>query len=150
MYSQELQCALQPSFRRALLEQQDFKAALPYFSKGLAIEEKALGPKHPNTADTLARIGETYLQMGQPDNAVAPLERAWGIQADRAAPPPEVASVAFALARALTGTHSTAPDRAVTLARRARELAATAADGESKTATLAEIDDWLSAHARHR
>jgi len=131
------------------LEQKDFKSALKYFASALAIEEKALGPKHLSTAETLAHIGDTYLLMGNPEAAVPPLERAWAVHAERTPPPPEVAPVAFSLARALTESLEPS-DRPISLARRARELAA-AATGDEWKPLVSEIDDWLAEHdARHR
>jgi Tfp pilus assembly protein PilF len=60
--------------------QGDFAAARPLFERALAIREKALGPKHPDTATSLNNLA--YLHAGQGDFAAArPLfERALAIK----------------------------------------------------------------------
>lgn len=123
----------------------DFDSALNYFSNAIAIEEKTLGPKHQSTAETLTHLGDTYLKLGRPKKAVEPLERAWAAYADKQSPPPEAATVAFSLARALWGSGS--QERAITMARRARELAATA-EGEDGERVVSEVDEWLQNVAR--
>ncbi|NIW93871.1 MAG: tetratricopeptide repeat protein [Phycisphaerae bacterium] len=57
----------------------DLAEAKPYFERALAIDEKALGPDHPNTAMDLNNLG--YLLQAMDDLAAARpyLERALAI-----------------------------------------------------------------------
>ena len=124
----------------ALLDKLDLAAT--EFQRSLAIEEKALGPKHPQVSAPLLGLGEVELSRKAPARAVPLLERALAIRASQPGDGVDLADVRFALARALFATG----DRS-----RARALATEARDAYAKVGPrarreLAEASAWLNSH----
>jgi tetratricopeptide (TPR) repeat protein len=56
--------------------QRKFAAALPRCQQAIAIFERAYGPEHSALAAPLLNLGLAYVGLGQPAQAIAPLERA--------------------------------------------------------------------------
>src|SRR5262249_3236726 len=56
--------------------QRRFAAALPRCQQAIAIFERAFGPEHSALAAPLLNLGLAYVGLGQPAQAIAPLERA--------------------------------------------------------------------------
>jgi len=56
-----------------------FQEAVPLFKRSLALCEKALGPQHPDTADSLNNLGSAYKNIGDYDKALPLYERALAI-----------------------------------------------------------------------
>jgi tetratricopeptide (TPR) repeat protein len=103
-----------------------------------AIWERELGSDSPFLSYTLTGIGQTYLEDGDADKALVPLERAFKLGKSDDGDSTRRAETSFALARALWSAHR---DRG-----RARALAEEAKVAYAKTPTkdkLAEIDSWL-------
>ncbi|HEX4620437.1 MAG TPA: tetratricopeptide repeat protein, partial [Myxococcaceae bacterium] len=96
-------------------------AALEAFQKALAAEEKALGPTHGDLGRALLGIGESYLALSKPAQAIPALERAMSIQRQTPTAKYDGHAIEFALARALEASGG---DRG-----RAAELAVKARDG---------------------
>jgi tetratricopeptide (TPR) repeat protein len=114
-------------------------AALEAFQRALAAEEKALGPVHGDLGRALLGIGESYLAISKPAQAVPALERAMAIQQNTNTAKYDGHAIEFALARALAAVGG---DRG-----RATELAHKARDGyqhsPARESELAAVDEWL-------
>src|SRR5262249_2524882 len=116
------------------------------FQRSLAIEEKALGPKHPQVAAPLLGLGEVELSRKAPARAVPLLEPALAI---RTPPPGDAAALPaarFALARALSASGDR--PRARPLATEPR--AAYAKAGPQTRLQVAEANAWLNSHPQGR
>jgi hypothetical protein len=87
-------------------------------------------------------MGSTYLSMGKPNLALAPLERALKLREETNAYPGRLAETRFVLARALWATDD--QKRALQLALQARDAAADPVTGEPPL--LQEITVWLKKH----
>jgi hypothetical protein len=67
-----------------LQAQGDLARARPLLERALAIRERALGPKHPDTKASLASLAALGLPTGDPVAALAPdrggdpMRRGWG------------------------------------------------------------------------
>ncbi len=57
-----------------------YAEAEPLFKRALAIEEKALGPDHPDLATTLENMADLYKKTGRLDEAKRFEERAQAIR----------------------------------------------------------------------
>jgi serine/threonine-protein kinase len=116
------------------------------FQRSLAIEEKALGPKHPQVAAPLLGLGEVELSRKAPARAVPLLERALSIRTSQPGDGADLSDVRFALARALFATGDRT--RARTLATEARDAYAKA--GPQARLQGAEASAWLNSHPQGR
>src|SRR5205823_720026 len=58
----------------------DLDLAEPMLRRLAAVREKALGPEHPDLANSLARLGSLYIDRGKYREARPVLERAIAIQ----------------------------------------------------------------------
>jgi serine/threonine-protein kinase len=101
-----------------------------------ALQEKALGPAHPDLADSLLVAGKLLLARGKPAEAVPLFEQALAISSPRLR-----ARLQFSLAQALWAVGQDRP-RALELATRAREH--WQGLGHPR---LTEASRWLTAHA---
>lgn len=79
-------------------------AAVAEFTQALSIEERALGPEHPNLAYDLLGLADGELEAGKQADAIAHYERALALRVAHGSPPVEVAEARFSLARALVKT----------------------------------------------
>jgi tetratricopeptide (TPR) repeat protein len=61
--------------------QGQYAQAEPLFKRALAINEKALGPGHPNLATTLDNLADLYTKTGRKDEANRLFDRAARIRA---------------------------------------------------------------------
>jgi hypothetical protein len=111
------------------------------------VRRELLGPRHPETATSLAQLGEAALAAGKPAEAIEPLAEAIEILAGdaSAAQPDERAAVLhesrFLLARAWWDADV---DRG-----KARAMAQAARDGllpGEHAEVRAKIDGWLAEH----
>ena len=59
-----------------------YDQALPLYQRALKICEKALGPKHPDTATSLNNLAGLYRDMGAYEQALALFHRALQIQGE--------------------------------------------------------------------
>jgi len=116
------------------------------FERARTIWERELGADDRFLAYPLTGIGTSYLEEGDPGNALVPLTRAFKLRQGQETGPAERAETSFALARALWNSGR---DRS-----RARSLAEQARDAYAGTPAkdkLAEVETWLrrisSAHA---
>jgi len=123
-----------------LLDDGQPAAALPHLRRAVAINLAHLEATHPDVAESRGTLGECLLLVDRAAEALPLLEAAHAFhEAHPTGHRPTRATIAFALARALTATRRD-PARARALAQAARELAA-------GTDEVAAIDSWL---ARHR
>jgi eukaryotic-like serine/threonine-protein kinase len=117
--------------------------AAELYGRALRAWERSLGLEHQNVAYALMGVGETALELGRPDEAIAPLQRAVSIRAAHDTVSTDVAAARFALARALWDAPSASGrdrPRARELAVQARAAYLDAGEAES----LVEVDAWLS------
>jgi tetratricopeptide (TPR) repeat protein len=123
--------------------------ALLLHRAALATRRELLGPRHPETAASLAQLGEAEIEAGKPAEAIEPLEEAIAIFAsdgstrDADEQAAALHQARFWLARAWW-------DAGVERSK-ARVLAQAARDGLSGGAgeheeAIAEIDAWLAEH----
>ena len=118
--------------------------ALADYTRALAIDERA--DNDPlNRAFSLIGIGQAYLALAHADKALGPLEDAYALRRDKAAPV-KLAEAERHLARALWETGRDR-SRAVLLATQARDRYATVGKGSDRE--RAEVVAWLAAHPRH-
>ncbi|MCX5890340.1 MAG: CHAT domain-containing protein, partial [Deltaproteobacteria bacterium] len=97
-----------------------FDQALPLAQQALQRSEKALGPEHPRTAQSLRVLGFIYGQMGAHDKALSLSQRA--VQISEKALGPDDPQTAAALSNLATlYTQMGSYDQALPLARRAAE-----------------------------
>ena len=117
--------------------------ALATYRQALAVDDKALGPKHPHLIDSLKGIARVELDRHAAERARPPLERALTL-AEAQPDPAELAEVRFLLAQALWGVGE--PKRALALAAQARD--GFAKGGAPVRSNLDEVVAWLNAPAR--
>lgn len=84
-----------------LLAQGQPAAALPHAEAAITVWSAAHGPTHPLIADALLGLGRIYIELADPDHALATLQRALEIQRTREADEKTLAPIQFELARAL-------------------------------------------------
>ena len=113
-------------------------AARQSFQQAVGIWERELGPDDTTLASSLTGIGLSYLNEGNPLNAIEPLERATRIRAGRAADPVDQAQTYFDLARALWES-----GREQTRARRLADQARAAYEKAAMKKELAAVELWL-------
>ena len=118
--------------------------ALALHDRALEIREQALGPDHVDVASSLFGRAEVQVAANAPATALPSLERALAILERHAEPHALRPVVELRLAQVLLATGG-ARDRALALARRARD--GEAAAGPRRAAALAEVEQWLLAHA---
>src|SRR5262249_28068694 len=106
-----------------------------------AVAEKAMGKNHPAIADALTGEGRCELDLGRPEAALAPLERALDMRKDDGDTDANLAETRFALARALMATHG---DRAPAESLLDQARWAYASYGNKRARDLAEVDSALS------
>jgi len=121
---------------RALDRQREARAA---YEGARAIWERELAADNNYVVYALTGIGQTFLADGEPNRALLPLERAFKMVQTDAPNSLHRAETAFALARALWGTHRDR-GRAIALAEEAK---ATYAKAPANKDELSEIEDWL-------
>jgi tetratricopeptide (TPR) repeat protein/predicted Ser/Thr protein kinase len=81
----------------AMLES-DYSAAIEHLTRGLAIEERAYGPKHLEVTSTLMNLGAAYQGAGKLDEAKQRFERAAEVRRDQLGElDPQVAEALVAL-----------------------------------------------------
>ncbi len=100
----------------------------------------ALGEQHPGLAYPLTGIGQTLVERGRPEEAIAPLERALALRTGEAIDPFDLGDTKLALARALWDSNRDRP-RAVELARGARQAYIDAGPERSEAKDFVEA--WL-------
>ena len=61
------------------VKQGEYAKALEYYSKDLAISEKALGPAHPSVGSTLGNMAGVYQEQGEYAKAIEHYGRALAI-----------------------------------------------------------------------
>jgi tetratricopeptide (TPR) repeat protein len=112
--------------------------ALGYFRRALAIEDKALGPEHPELQRTLTAMAEAELRLGRLDDALVHDRRALGI-AERAfgADSMRVFRVLWSLGDVLRLLQR--PAEAVEVDRRALAIAERAVGPEHSQTALAHL-----------
>ena len=113
-------------------------AARQSFQQAVAIWERELGPDDGTLASALTGIGLSYLNEGNPLNAIEPLERATKIRAGRAADPVDQAQTYFDLARALWES-----GREQSRARRLADQARAAYEKAAMKKEVAAVDLWI-------
>jgi tetratricopeptide (TPR) repeat protein len=116
------------------------------YSRALAIRERTLGPEHPLVADPLLGLALTYLSSGHEARALANAERALSLLERHDGGAETLAEARFVLARALMATGKD-PERALALARQAREMLKTASAPLSLV-DLGDVEAWLERHER--
>ncbi len=123
----------------ALLDAGEPVAARAHLQEALESFTRVLGDKHPTIAYVLVGLARCDLALGDKMHALVEAERAYAIRQTEKDPAAR-AEGAFLVAKALdTG------DRAITLARTARDLYAGVSEAKVE---LAEVDRWLRARAR--
>lgn len=115
--------------------------SLAAYREALSIFEGALG-ENVLLADPLDGLGETLIDRGEPDRALAPLERALALRRGRVVADKDLASTLFLLARALRAT-GRSPERARSLAEEALERYGRAGEGYAEK--VREVEAWLEA-----
>jgi len=121
------------------IAQKNFTQALSHCQNALQIGKKQLPARHPIHAYHLNCVANSLLGMGQPVEAIAPLEQALTLQI--APNDPSVrATLQFALARALRQSGRDQP-RAQKLAQQALQGFTSA--GEHRQDNVTEIKQWL-------
>ncbi|NNB99030.1 tetratricopeptide repeat protein [Corallococcus exiguus] len=118
--------------------------ALPYFQRAAALQTSLPDDVNGGWTGALVDLGRTYMVLGRPREALAPLEQAvagW----ERARPrPAERPAARYMLARALWDAKQD-PARAVRLAAEARQEAAALPDEESSVPELRQaMDRWIA------
>jgi len=128
------------------LDRKQPEQALAQYQRALAVSEKALSKDHPQVAAALVGIARVELARHAAGAAKAPLERAQAIYEKQGATD-ELASVRFALARALWSAPASAEDRprAVALAEQARGVYARVSS-DAAHEDLAAVSAWLADH----
>ena len=113
------------------------------FETALRRLDDRLPPDDPRRAYPLRGLGEARLLQGQPTSAVVPLERALAMRLREPGDRENLASIRWALARALVESpeHSHRRENAVVLARAARDDFM--ALGDPGQARAAEVARWL-------
>ena len=123
---------------RALARPSEARAS---FERARGIWERELGVDHLVLGYALTGIGETFLDEGEFEAAIAPLERALTLRDQKDSASARRAETRFALARALwSGARDTNRARAQTLAERAKAEYAEA----NMIGKVAEIQKWLA------
>jgi tetratricopeptide (TPR) repeat protein/predicted Ser/Thr protein kinase len=127
----------------------DLQQARTHYQGALALREEVQGPDHPEVGQVALLLGTALLDLGEPAQALVPLERSLAIDTAQPTSRSFRAEVEFTLARALWTAPATAGrDRA-----RARQLAEQsrtdymAEDSSDFADELAAIDAWLQTHA---
>jgi tetratricopeptide (TPR) repeat protein len=131
-----------------LLERQGkYEEALRHQRRALAIQEKMLGPEHPEGAGSLTDEAKALLGLGRAREAIAPLERVLTLRKRTPGRPVELPETQFTLARALWDS---AQDRkrAKTLASEA--LAGYKAAGLRGKKEILVVEAWLAKHGGAR
>ncbi len=134
----------QANYGWMLIEAHRLDEAVSWLERALASAEKLDGKHDEETEYALAGLGVAHVARGEPRLALAPLERALGLQhgdeteADRA-------DTGMALAEALTALGREA-ERAHELARSARDFYAAHPFGVRRARQLASAEAWLRAH----
>jgi tetratricopeptide (TPR) repeat protein len=119
--------------------------ALTYLQRALALQEKLLGPKHPELGWTLSSIGQLDLDQHHPVDAIATLERALALwTSDAHINPMNRGQTRFNLAKALW-QHGEQTRARAEGARARGEIASDTPVPETKK-DVAEIDTWLAEH----
>jgi tetratricopeptide (TPR) repeat protein/tRNA A-37 threonylcarbamoyl transferase component Bud32 len=126
----------------------EYAEAARRYVRALGIFEKELGAEHPLVGDLLPGLALSYVDDGRPAEALPLAERARALLEGHDASPAKLAEARFALARALMAT-GTDPQRALALARQARDAMQTAS-GSLSLIDLADIESWLGAHEPRR
>lgn len=125
----------------ALRAKGDLAEGLRHHQRALTIyEDLGSGPAPPEMAHILTNIGECHLDLGDAEAAIGVLDRALEMLEARRAGERELATVRFAMARALK-TLRREPVRARSLAQMARDALL---DGQDGRARVIEIDRWLT------
>jgi len=121
--------------------------AVEIFEKVIARTEKVLGREHPQLVPALLGASRSKHELGDTDGAIAMLERARTIVAERADRPDRKARVDFDLAQ-LLWERPADRERAVELARAAHQQFALAGGQGLASGVLAaqEVTTWLSEH----
>jgi hypothetical protein len=104
--------------------------------------EKALGPDHPQTAQTLGLLGAARLGQRKAAQALPLLERAAALEVKHKVDALELSRTRFSLARALWESGGDR-GRAKALAAEARE--GNVAAGPAARRELAAVETWLQA-----
>jgi serine/threonine protein kinase/tetratricopeptide (TPR) repeat protein len=121
-------------------EQGRHQRALDTYAKALAILEQAYGPDHSDLGYTLMGMGDVHMELGDPDTALPLYERTMKLWRDAKLRDREIATVGYALARALWRT-SRDRERALALAKSAQEVFAASPNDE---AMATEVAEWLA------
>ena len=121
--------------------QGQFDEAVKAGEKALAICEKAFEPDHPKVAVALHGLGRALVESGEVGRATEVLERALRIRETAKIKPTDLAQTRFWLAQALVAD-PLARERAMSLARQAREVLQTSSNPKIK----AEIEAWFLEH----
>jgi tetratricopeptide (TPR) repeat protein/predicted Ser/Thr protein kinase len=116
-----------------------FDEAIAAYERAFEIMTAALGPDHPELIYPLSGLGKARLGAGAAAEAIETLERCLRLRGEAGELPHLLASVRFALARALV-LDGRDPVRARTLA---TEAAATFRELGSDPEGLAEMEAWL-------
>jgi tetratricopeptide (TPR) repeat protein len=124
---------------RTYLHHRKFKDALDCYRGALAIDEH-LAAK-PGIAFDLLGLGRVSIELGHPEDAIAPLERAVALVGLR---PEQRGSLSFALARALWAAGRDRP-RALELAAQAHDDLVSA-EGWEFAEMRASLSEWLETH----
>ncbi|HXU71221.1 MAG TPA: serine/threonine-protein kinase [Polyangia bacterium] len=128
----------------------DAKSALSYYKKSLDEDSKNLPAVHPNVVGDRQMYAETLLAMGQLEPARAQLEQAYKALNDDMNPL-SVADVTFDYARALWLTRPAEHNKALQMARAARQIyVENAPKTERFQSSLAKIEKWLADEATRR
>ena len=110
--------------------------------RALILFERIFGAQHPSVTGTLMELGEMYLDVHRPQDAVKCLERALK-HASTDTSAPELPELQFNLAKALWDS-GTSRSRAAEQARAARDLFK-----EQRSPRAEEVNVWLARHRPH-
>jgi serine/threonine-protein kinase len=124
-------------------DREQWDRAQANLERAVSIIEK-VGSQHPILGHALTDLGHLWLDRELPDRAVEPFERAVKIFDETERPASAEGSARFGLARALWDSGRDR-ERAVILARRAREDYVRAGDSDVEK-QLARIERWLEDH----
>jgi eukaryotic-like serine/threonine-protein kinase len=115
--------------------------ALERYREALVVREATFGADHVFVAYALVGVGQTLVALGRVDEALAPLERAVQLRRGEGVDPGELGEAAWQLAQALDAATTPDRDRALALAREARDrYAEVLAAGHPQ---LGAIDAWI-------
>jgi tetratricopeptide (TPR) repeat protein len=128
----------------ALLGERRLDEALAAYERGMAAVTKAHpGPDDGPHLESLAAIGNVYVEMGKPALGIPYLERALTIPS--AGPEYDAARARFALGRALYGARATRV-RARALVNEAGEIAKALGESWGAARLLKEVEGWSEAN----